>query len=128
MISRSDPPSETGLKKYPRITIHGQPPSKSNERGIRDGKYFVPKVVKDYTQSFMLQCRLRGANISRRFRLALDVFYRSDRPDLDNALKGTLDALQSCGAIKNDRLCIEIHARKFIDKEDPRIEFEIEEI
>lgn len=58
--------------------------------------------------------------IDRRFKLDIDV-YASDRPDLDNALKVTLDCLQSSKAIKNDRYCAEIHARKLIDKENPRI-------
>lgn len=39
-----------------------------------------------------------------------------------------LDCLQSCGVIKNDRQCMEIHARKLVDKKDPRVEFELEEI
>lgn len=57
--------------------------------------------------------------------LDIDVYFKSDRPDLDNALKICLDMLQSCKAIKNDRLCTEIHARKLIDKDNPRIEFRI---
>ena len=74
-----------------------------------------------------MQCALRNANIDKRFKLTIDVYFNSDRPDLDNALKATLDCLQQCKAIKNDRLCAEIHARKLIDKANPRIEFEIEE-
>lgn len=74
-----------------------------------------------------MQCSLRNANIDKRFKLTIDVYFSSDRPDLDNALKVTLDCLQAAKAIKNDRLCAEIHARKMIDKEQPRIEFLIEE-
>ena len=73
-----------------------------------------------------MQCGLRNTNIDRRFKLTVDVYFSSDRPDLDNALKVVEDCLQSCKAIKNDRLCAEIHARKLIDKENPRIEFVIE--
>ena len=50
------------------------------------------------------------------------------RPDLDNIFKILLESLQSGKAIKNDRYCVEIHARKLIDNENPRIEFTIEEI
>lgn len=74
-----------------------------------------------------MQCSLRNANIDKRFKLTIDVYFSSDRPDLDNSAKVVLDCLQSCKAIKNDRLCAEIHARKFVDKENPRVEFVIEE-
>jgi len=34
----------------------------------------------------------------------------------------------ACNAIKNDRNCVKIVAEKFIDKFNPRIEFELIEI
>lgn len=116
--------------KYPRQTIYGLPPSKSNSykiiriRGIHTlGK---TPATKKYEECFFMQCGLRRANIDRRYKLTVDVYFSSDRPDLDNALKVIQDCLQTCRAVKNDRLCSEIHARKLIDKEHPRIEFEIE--
>lgn len=116
---------------YPRQTIYGQPPSKSNSyKIIKCGAFHKlgkTDATKRYEESFFMQCSLRNANISKRFKLTIDVYFSSDRPDLDNALKVVEDCLQSCKAIKNDRLCAEIHARKLIDKENPRIEFEIEE-
>lgn len=117
---------------YPRQTIHGQPPSKSNRLRIvtisGHGALSKTKSAKEYEQSFFMQCSLRRKNISCRFKLTVDVYFKSDLPDLDNAMKVILDCLQGCGAIKNDRLCAEIHARKLIDKINPRIEFEIEEL
>ena len=117
---------------YPIQTIHGQPPSKSNGyRIIKLGGHAALKkteAMKGYEQSFFMQCSLRKRNISTRFKLTVDVYFKSDQPDLDNAMKVILDCLQACGAIRNDRLCAEIHARKLIDKTDPRIEFEIEEL
>ncbi len=116
---------------YPRQTIYGQAPSKSNSYRIialrGHGSLAKTDATKKYEESFFMQCSLRNANISKRFKLTIDVYFSSARPDLDNALKATLDCLQSCKAIKNDRLCAEIHARKLIDKENPRIELEIEE-
>lgn len=113
------------------VTIQGKIPSKSNCYKIITiaghpslGKQ---KVLKDYEESFFLQCPLRGKNISNFFRIEVDVYYENMRPDLDNCLKILLDCLQQCKAIKNDRLCTEILARKFIDKHNPRIEFEITE-
>lgn len=81
-----------------------------------------------YEAEFFKQCSLRDKNISNFFELYIDVFFHSNQPDLDNALKVVLDCLQTCKAIKNDRYCVKIVARKFIDKNNPRIEFTIEEV
>jgi Holliday junction resolvase RusA-like endonuclease len=62
------------------------------------------------------------------FKINVDVYFGSNRKDLDGCLKILFDCLQSCKAIKNDRQCVEISARKLIDKENPRVEFTIEEI
>lgn len=118
-------------KQYPKQVIFADIPSKSNCYKIivtagfhRLGK---TKAVKEYEQKFFLQCSLRNANISNRFRIDVDCFNSSDRKDLDNSFKLLLDCLQQCNAIKNDRLCVEIHARKFVDKVNPRVEFTITE-
>lgn len=112
--------------------IYGQPPSKSNCYRVitirGHGSLGKTTALKKYEVQFFMQCSLRNAMISKRFKLTLDVYFKSDQPDLDNAFKTILDCLQICNAIKNDRLCAEIHARKLIDKEKPRIEFEIEEL
>lgn len=117
---------------YQKQTIYGQPPSKSNCYKVitirGHGSLGKTTALKAYEESFFMQCSLRGANIAKRFKIFADVFFKSDQPDLDNAFKVILDCLQTCGAIKNDRLCAEIHAKKFIDKEKPRVEFEIVEL
>lgn len=117
---------------YPPQTIHGQPPSKSNSYRIitvgGHGSLAKTEATRRYEESFYMQCSLRNADISRRFRLTIDVYFSSDRPDLDNSCKVVLDALQTCRAIRNDRLCAELHARKLIDRKNPRIEFTIEEL
>jgi Holliday junction resolvase RusA-like endonuclease len=111
--------------------IYGQPPSKSNCYRIittcGHGSLAKTAALRKYEEAFFLQCRLRGRMIDTRFKLSVDVYYASDRPDLDNAMKTVLDCLQACRAIKNDRLCAELRARKFIDKANPRIEFTITE-
>lgn len=118
--------------EYPKQVIRGQCPSKSNSYKIINicghSSLGKTKAMNEYEKQFFMQCSLRRAQIDKRFKLTVDVYYSSDRPDLDNALKVILDCLQSCGGIKNDRLCAEIHARKLIDKKNPRIEFEIEEL
>lgn len=117
---------------YPRQIIRGKIPSKSNSYKIITiaGHASLGKTTatKDYEKSFYLQCSLRDAMISKPFKLTIDVYFESNLPDLDNSLKVALDCLQTCKAIKNDRWCCEIVARKLIDKGNPRIEFEIEEL
>ena len=111
-------------------TIIGQIPSKSNSYRIitlnGHGSLAKQKSLIDYEKSFYLQCnRYRNINITGLFELHVNVFNSSQRPDLDNALKICLDCLQACKAIENDRNCVKIVAQKFVDKINPRIEFEI---
>lgn len=113
--------------------IFGKPPSKSNTYRVvtinGHGSIAKTTAMKAYEKSFYLQCNLyRNRNIKGLFELYLDVFLPSQQQDLDNILKGTLDCLQSCKAIANDRNCVKIVAQKFIDKEKPRIEFEIKKV
>ena len=110
--------------------IHGNPPSKSNCYKVvtihGHGSLAKTKALKEYERSFFMQCgTYRDAAVKEYFRLDIDVYYASQRPDLDNAMKVVLDCLQACNAIDNDRWLVELHARKFIDKGDPRIEFTI---
>ena len=112
--------------------IYGQPPSKSNCYRVitirGHGSLGKTTALIKYEEAFFMQCSLRGANISKRFKINADVYFKSDQPDLDNAFKVILDCLQACKAIRNDRLCAEIHARKLIDKQNPRVEFIISEL
>ena len=107
------------------FTIYGQVPSKSNGYKIitisGHSSLAKTKALKDYERKFYLQCPLRGEEIAEPFAIDMDVYYNSNRPDLDNAFKIVLDCLQLCKAIKNDRYCFEIHARKLVDKVNPRI-------
>ena len=111
------------------FTIYGQVPSKSNGYKIitisGHSSLAKTKALKDYERKFYLQCPLRGEEIADPFAIDMDVYYNSNRPDLDNAFKIVLDCLQMCKAIKNDRYCFEIHARKLVDKVNPRLELSI---
>lgn len=108
------------------MIIQGQVPSKSNSYKVItiNGHGSIGKTDKleAYERSFYLQCKHRGLKIDRPFKLYVDVYYDSNRPDLDNGLKVILDCLQYAGVIKNDRSCIEIFARKLVDKTNPRVE------
>lgn len=45
--------------------------------------------------------------------------------DIDNRIKILLDLLEKQGIVENDKQVMELHVYKFIDHEDPRIEFEV---
>lgn len=115
-----------------RQIIRGKLVSKSNSYKIitlnGHGSLAKTKALKDYEKAFFLQCGLRGLGLKCYFKLSVDVYYENMRPDLDNGFKLLLDCLQQCKVIQNDRQCVEIHARKLIDKANPRVEFEIEEV
>jgi Holliday junction resolvase RusA-like endonuclease len=111
------------------ITILGQVPSKSNGYRIANNRLYKSKELKEYEHYFflaMLQYRHMFIEpIKEKFSIKILVYFQSNRSDLDNAAKIILDCLQNCKVIENDRLCHELHMVKFIDKENPRIEFEI---
>ena len=118
--------------------VQGNVPSKSNCYQIiqirdKSGKTVTSlgksASLKAYEKSFYLQAGVyRGRNIDGLFEFEIDVYYPSNRSDLDNSLKVVLDCLQYIQAIKNDNNCVKIVARKFIDKASPRIEFQIKTI
>lgn len=113
--------------------IYSQPPSKANQYRIItiNGHASLSKTdaMKKYEHDFYLQCgAYRNKNIKGFFELYLDVYFQSNLPDLDNSLKVILDCLQACRAIKNDRNCVKIVANKFVDKQNPRIEFTLVEV
>lgn len=120
------------MEESRKQVIYGVVPSKSNSYRIvtvgGHGALAKTDKLKKYEEAFYLQCnKYRNAEIGQ-FRFHLDVYYPSNRADLDNSLKVILDCLQRTKAIKNDRQCVTIHAEKFIDKENPRIEFVIEAV
>lgn len=115
-----------------RFTIRGDVPSKANAYRIITirGHASLSKTqgLKAYEKSFFLQCPCRDLHITSFFSIDLDVFYANNRKDLDGSFKILLDCLQQCDVIKNDRECIEIHARKMVDKINPRVDIVIRPI
>lgn len=111
------------------ITILGQVPSKSNGYKIGNNRLYKSKELKEYEHFFLLKMleyrHLFLEPIKEKFSINILVYFQSNRSDLDNSAKIILDCLQNCKVIENDRLCYELHMVKFIDKENPRIEFEI---
>lgn len=116
-----------------RQTILGKVPSKSNQYRIncngKRGYMYKSSELKKYELSFSQQCnKYRDANITGYFTIYIDVYYPSKRADLDNAMKCVLDCLQNVRAFPNDNKCCGISAARYVDKENPRIEFSLFEV
>lgn len=113
-----------------KAVIKGNAPSKANCYRIIQVKGHSQlgktPLLNKYEESFIWQAgRLRDLEINEPFEFHIDVYYPSKRSDLDNVLKLQLDVLQRIKCIKNDNNCCLIHARKFIDKANPRVEITI---
>jgi Holliday junction resolvase RusA-like endonuclease len=109
--------------------IRGTIPSKSNSYRIAGKGLVKSSALARYEKDFYIQCHVyRNKGIEGYFELSLRVFYPNQRSDLDGSLKVILDCLQKVNAFKNDNKCIKIVAEKYLDKADPRIEFEIVEV
>jgi Holliday junction resolvase RusA-like endonuclease len=133
MAKRAKSLMPTEKEIHMKQTIFGNTPSKSNcYKIITLGKHASlakTPTLKKYENDFFIQCNYyRNKNIQGYFEIYIDVFYPSQRSDLDNSLKVVLDCLQKVKAIENDNKCVKILAQKFLDKENPRIEFELKEI
>lgn len=86
-------------------------------------------ALKKYEENFYIQCnQYRNKMIDGYFQVEVDVYYPTQRSDLDNSLKVLLDCLQKVGAFKNDNKCTRIVANKFLDPQNPRIEFEVKTV
>lgn len=113
-------------------TIYGSCPSKSNCYRIIElnGHSSLGKtsVLKTYEDNFYIQCAKRGKMITGYFEFHMDVFYPTERADLDNSLKVILDCLQKVKVIKNDNKCTKIVVQKFKDVNRPRVEYLIIEV
>ena len=116
------------------VTIPSQVPSKSNTYKVitlnGHGSLAKQQALKNYETSFYwhLPGQYRGIEISGPFEFYIRVYFTSLSHDLDNSLKVVLDCLQHTKTIKNDNKCAKIVAEKYIDKDNPRIEFRIVEI
>lgn len=113
------------------ITILGQVPSKSNGYRIANNRMYKSIDLKSYEVSFEWQIKKHlneNESVEVPFQIWIEVYFQSNRSDLDNAAKVILDCLQTSGVIKNDRLCQVLVMKKHIDKDNPRIEFRIEAI
>ena len=104
------------------LTIDGEPASKANSRQLvkMGDKFRVIKSRKaiDYSKAFLIQCPVADTLYEEDLAIALKIFYKSKRPDLDESL--ILDLLQD-KIYKNDRSIKFKYVEWGLDRQYPRI-------
>lgn len=130
-----------------RFTILGEPASKSNSRiprvvkskqGKQYAKFIKSKKANNYERDALKQIpSAHRVQLTGPVRVALRIFYATQRPDLDESVvldvlqdryagKGEDRQLVQRGVICNDRQVREKHVYHAIDRANPRAEIEIE--
>jgi Holliday junction resolvase RusA-like endonuclease len=103
------------------ITVRGEPASKANSRRLvmMGGKprFIKSKKALGYSSGFNTQVGCRKELIEDDVCIAIKIFYKSRRPDLDESL--ILDLLED-KVYKNDRQVKLKHIEWGLDKENPR--------
>lgn len=124
-----------GVWHWGPVSVPGQLGSKSNQRQLVTfgrGENRRPALIKSakaraYESAFMAAILGSGLAPKEPYEgpvvLVAGCHYEDRRRDLDVAL--LQDCLQRAGIIKNDRQVEEIHAYRYVDKERPRVEFEL---
>lgn len=110
-------------------TIHAECASGKNSRQIvRFGKRVA--LIKNAKARAFLKASPSGITIDVPImgpvQLDCRIFYSSRRPDLDPAM--VMDWLQQNNIIANDRQVFDLHATKYLDQENPRVEWEVRSI
>ena len=105
------------------LIVYGEPASKANgRRVVRIGgisRSIKSKKALIYAGAFLLQVKPVEPLMEGELAMTLNIYYASQRPDLDESL--ILDLLQGV-LYKNDRQVRERHVYHFIDKLNPRTE------
>ena len=104
------------------LRLTGEPASKANSRrlvSIRGRPAFIKsKKAIDYSKNFEIQCPTYDTLYEEDLVIALKIYYKSKRPDLDESL--ILDLLQG-KVYKNDRSIKLKYVEWGLDRQFPRI-------
>tara|TARA_R110001583_G_scaffold75153_1_gene207229 strand:+ start:1136 stop:1594 length:459 start_codon:yes stop_codon:yes gene_type:complete len=103
------------------IIIHGEPSSKANSRRLvtvnGSPRFIKSKKALSYSKEFDFQCPVRKELFEEDLSIAIKIYYKTRRPDLDESL--ILDLLQG-KVFKNDRSVKVKYIEHGLDKENPR--------
>jgi crossover junction endodeoxyribonuclease RusA len=107
------------------ITLPYPPSANEYWRSVGRGQVLLSAKARAYKEKIEADLAWLGApRIIGGAILYLDLFRPQCSGDLDNYLKVTIDALKGI-AFEDDKHIAEIHARRFEDKERPRVEVRI---
>ena len=105
------------------VTIHGEPASKANSRRLVSIKgktrFIKSEKALSYSRAFDQQCPFRKEPFGKKedLAIAMKIFYKTRRPDLDESL--ILDLLQG-RVYENDRSVKSKFIEHGLDKKHPR--------
>lgn len=93
-------------------------------------RVYTNKCATDYKKQVKVVCcqnKITPFGKKRRLVFSMNVYRPKMIGDLDNRIKLILDSLNKI-AFYDDRQIVEIHAYRFEDKSNPRVEIEIKEV
>jgi len=103
------------------ITIHGEPSSKANSRRLvligGMPRFIKSKKALLYSKDFKIQCPTRKELFDKDVAVAMKIFYKTRRPDLDESL--ILDLLEG-NVYRNDRSVKSKYIEWGLNKENPK--------
>lgn len=105
------------------------PPSANRYWRVWRGRAVKSTEARKYQDNVRLML-LRSRHLGPRnfqVRMTVDIYRPAKRGDLDNSLKVIIDALKGI-AYKDDSQVVEIHARRFEDKKNPRAVVTVEAV
>ena len=107
----------------------GEPASKANSRRLvaigGKPRFIKSKKGLSFVQSFTTQCPILDPLLDGDLLVAIEIYYASRRPDLDESL--ILDAMEN-RIYKNDRQVKEKHIYWNLSRDDPHIKIKIAKI
>ena len=108
------------------IIVYGNPIPKARARVVNGHAYTPDKTLE--WENTIKSCWTGPRFASGALSIRLD-FYRANnmRADWDNLAKAVTDALNMV-AYHDDSQIVEAHVRKFVDKDNPRVEIQLERI
>lgn len=109
-----------GKPKPDEVTLTLPVPPSANDYWRYTGRVYTSEAAKAYKQA--IEYEVNCDKLEGEVAISVSVFRGAKRGDLDNFLKIMLDALQS-KVYENDSHIVEIHAYRFDDKDNPRVEF-----
>lgn len=105
-----------------KVTLPMPPSANRYWRTSRDGRVYVSDEAKTYKSRVRLDTAAEP--LEGDLTITVKVYRAQKTGDLDNRLKVLFDALKGL-AFSDDRQIAEIHAYRFEDKRDPRVEVEV---